>query len=410
MEVTEQAVASVVTRFPESSPSTAELPPREIGVLGSGSMGPTLIALGSVHGNEPAGYLALRRVVEVLEAEHIPLQGEFVALVGNRHAAAMGVRFVDEDLNRAWSAERLAELRAGDPPVSVEESEMAELEAEIDRALERAPGEAWLLDLHTTSGFGPPFGVLDDTLPNRKFAGLFDVPYVVGLEEELDGTVLSHYVARGVRTFGFESGQHDMVDAVDRAEAAVWIALVGLGLVAAADVRDLSIFESRLRAGTEELPRVVEVRYRHNVEAEDGFRMNPGFVSFQPIKQGQELSRDRHGPVKAPEGGRLLMPLYQAQGQDGFFVIRQVSRFWMWLSSVLRRLRAERFLHWLPGIRRAPAGLDSFIVDRRVARWFALQLLHLMGFRRHGRSGQYLVVSRRPNDRTITAGPQRSDA
>ena len=100
------------------------------------------------------------------------------------------------------------------------------------------------------------------------------------------------------------------------------------------------------------------------------------------------------------------MPLYQQLGEDGFFVVRRVSGFWMWLSAVMRRIGAERFVHWLPGVRRAPVGRDSFIVNRRVARWFALELLHLLGFRRHGRSGQYLVVSRRPDpSRPPSGGP-----
>ena len=401
MEVSEQEVASVATRFPDAPPSTThELPPRELAVLGSSADGPTLIALGSVHGNEPAGFLGLRRVVRSLEQRGIRPRGEFVALVGNRQACALGVRFVEEDLNRCWSSERLLELERGRRPRTIEESEMIELAGEIESALGRAPEmeDVWLLDLHTTSGFGPPFGVLDDTLPNREFARMFDIPYVVGLEEELDGTVLGYYVARGIRTFGLESGQHDVIDAVDRAEAAVWIALVGVGLVDAGDVPDLGTFEKRLRAGTADLPRVVEIRYRHHVEPQDGFRMDPGYVSFQKIRAGQVLSRDLSGPVRARETGRLLMPLYQKQGQDGFFVVRRVSRIWMALSSVLRKLKAERFLHWFPGIRKALVGSDSFIVNRHVARWFALELLHLLGFRRHGRSGQYLVVSRRPND------------
>ena len=381
-------------------------PERVVGRLGSSEDGPTLICLGSVHGNEPAGFLGLQKVVESLHRNATPVAGEFLALVGNRSALAARVRFVDEDLNRSWSSDRLDGLRSGRPPTSVEESELTELAAEIEGAIARARHGVLLLDLHTTSGHGPPFGVLDDTLPNRDFAKLFDVPHVVGLEEELDGTVLSHYVARGVRTFGLESGQHAQVDAIDGAEAAVWVALAGLGLVDRRDVPDLELAEARLRAGTENLPSVFEVRYRHAIGPADGFTMNPGFLNFQPIEAGEILARDAHGPVAAPEGGRVLLPLYQQLGEDGFFVVRRVSGFWMWLSAVMRRIGAERFVHWLPGVRRAPVGRDSFIVNRRVARWFALELLHLLGFRRHGRSGQYLVVSRRPDaSRPPSGGP-----
>ncbi len=372
--------------------------PRVIDRLGSDDDGPTLICIGSVHGNEPAGTVGLRRVVDEVRRRGLAVRGEFVALVGNREALLRRVRFVDEDLNRSWSAARIAELRAGRRTTSTEETELLDLWTEISAALARARGEVWLLDLHTTSGEGPPFGVLDDTLANRSFARMFDIPYVVGLEEELDGTVLSYFVARGVRTFGLESGQHDDPRSADRAEAAIWIALVRLGLIEADAVPDLPALRRMLSETTGRLPAVVEVRYRHGIGRDDRFVMEPGFASFQPVRAGEIVARDRHGPVRVPERGRLLMPLYQRQGEDGFFVVREISPFWLSLSAWLRRLHVDRVVHWLPGVRRVPGSQDSFVVNRRIARWFALELLHLLGFRRHGRSGQYLVVSRRPRD------------
>lgn len=374
--------------------------PRVMARLTAERPGPTLIVIGSVHGNEPAGTLGLEPVIAEMRRRGLPRCGEFLALVGNRSALARGLRFVDEDLNRAWSSARVAELSSGRRTTTTEEVELLDLWREISGAVERAEGEVWLLDLHTTSAQGPPFGVLDDTLANRSFAGLFDVPYVVGLEEELDGTVLSYYVARGLRTFGFESGQHGDPGSVERAEAVVWIALAGIGLVDRDDAGDLDGWRDSLRRSTRSLPAVVEVRYRHAVGSEDGFRMAPGFVNFQPVRAGDVVARDRRGEIRVPQSGRLLMPLYQRQGDDGFFVVREIRPSWMALSGLLRRLRAERFVHWFPGVRRVPGSRDSFVVDRRVARWFALELLHLLGFRRHGRSGQYLVVSRREDRRT----------
>jgi succinylglutamate desuccinylase len=369
-----------------------------IGRLGSPTDGPTLICLGGVHGNEPAGEKGLERVVAELERRGALLRGEFIALAGNRGAIAQGTRWVDEDLNRMWLRTEVDRLNDGAPTVTSEEVELLELEAEIDAALRRAEQDVWFLDLHTTSGEGPPFGVLDDTLPNREFAQIFDIPIVVGLEEELDGTVLSYYVSKGLRTFGLECGQHDDPASIDRAEAAIWLALVGVGLIPERDAPDLDAKRRVLRQGTGLMPRVVEVRHRHPVDETDEFRMRPGFLSFQPVKGGETLAQDRHGEVQAPYDGILLMPLYQTQGEDGFFIVRPVRQVWLKMSAVLRHVNAEHFLHWLPGVRRAGDGPDSFIVDRRVARWFALEILHLLGFRRHGVHGDDLLVSRRPND------------
>jgi succinylglutamate desuccinylase len=91
----------------------------------------------------------------------------------------------------------------------------------------------------------------------------------------------------------------------------------------------------------------------------------------------------------------MLMPLYQAQGDDGYFLVRDVRPFWLRLSGAMRRRRLERWLHLLPGVRRHPDRPGSFVVDRRVARWYALEVFHLLGFRRLSDTGRELSVSRR---------------
>ena len=389
----------VATYDDEASRASGPRPERVLGALGDPGLGPTFICVGSLHGNEPAGWIGLLRVIEALECAEVELQGEMIALVGNREALARGERWVDVDLNRLWIAERLHTLEQGGAPDNHEESELLELVAEMKAAIARSTQPVWLLDLHTTSGEGPPFGVLDDTLPNREFAEIFDIPFVVGLEEELDGTVLSYFVSRGLRTFGLECGQHDDPTSADRAEAAIWLALVGIGLVPESVAPDLAACRELLRREPLGLPGTVEIRYRHAVAEADGFTMDPGWQSFQRIRAGSRLATDRAGVVKAPQKGRLLMPLYQRQGNDGFFLVREVRPLWLRMSAVLRRMRAERFLHWLPGVRRAEGETDGFIVNRHVARWFALEILHLLGFRRHGDAGSHVVVSRRSNDR-----------
>src|SRR4029079_15833487 len=84
-----------------------------------------------------------------------------------------------------------------------------------------------------------------------------------------------------------------------------------------------------LRRASAGLPAVVEVRYRHAIPPEDHFHMHPGFTSFDPVRAGQPLATDAYGVVAAREDGRLLMPLYQPQGSDGFFLTKPVHPFWL---------------------------------------------------------------------------------
>ena len=60
-------------------------------------------------------------------------------------------------------------------------------------------------------------------------------------------------------------------------------------------------------------------------EERDRYVTRPGFRNFQRIAAGEVIGDDRHGEVAAPEGGMLLMPLYQRLGEDGFFVVREVE-------------------------------------------------------------------------------------
>ena len=96
------------------------------------------------------------------------------------------------------------------------------------------------------------------------------------------------------------------------------------------------------------------------------------------------------------------MPLYQDQGEDGFFLVRRFSPFWMWVSAHLRNPRAARLASRLPGVRPVPGDPDAVIVDRRVARFFARQLFHLLGFRRVEEAGAQVVMRRRTFDRPDT--------
>lgn len=354
-----------------------------------------LICVAGVHGNEPAGVDALNRLLAGLRESDTPIRGDLVALAGNRRALAAGRRFLSRDLNRAWTADRVSALRnGGAPDPSEEDVEQGELLVAIEQAMTRARGPVTVLDLHTTSGEGGVFSTISDRLPNRRLGLAIPAPLVLGLEEQVDGTMTEFFDREGLVTLSFESGQHEEPAAVDRAEAAVWIALEQLGLI---DGPAPSAEEARRRFQEEfgHLPRVLEVRYRHPIEPEDEFRMLDGYRNFQIVDEDEVLGRDLDGPVLSPQEGRILMPLYQEQGEDGFFVVREFKPFWLAVSERMRRWNLERYVHLLPGISRVGRGQEALYVNRRVARWYALELLHLLGYRKHREARSRLIVVRR---------------
>ncbi len=372
--------------------------PRVLGEMGPDGPGPTLVVVCGLHGNEPAGVLGATRVLEALEPRAAELRGRLVVLVGNRGALAKGERFLDRDLNRAWTPERLRHLRSlpAETPFDAEDREQLDLLAHLDRVMAESDGPVYALDLHTTSGPRGVFTTVGDTLENRTLAQLLPVPLVLGLEELVEGTLHDYLGERGVVTLAFECGQHVEAEAPDRAEAAIWTLVAGVGLLPESRIPELSEARKRLSRTGKGVPRVVELRYRHPAPPEAGFTMRPGFATFTPVRRGDPVADDARGPIPVPESGRLLMPLYQRQGEDGFFLVREFRVFWLHLSRVLRTLGVDRWVHHLPGIREDPMRPEVLVVNRRVARWYALQLLHLLGFRRHRVEGDLLVVIRRP--------------
>jgi succinylglutamate desuccinylase len=113
---------------------------------------------------------------------------------------------------------------------------------------------------------------------------------------------------------------------VDLHEAALGLALVEAGVVpeesALVDVVDCRRRIGMARAG---LPDTYEVVYRRGITPADQFVMAPGHRNFEPVERGQVIARDAGGDVRIPLDGLLFLPLYQRQGDDGFFVIRPAA-------------------------------------------------------------------------------------
>lgn len=369
---------------------------RVIGQAVGEGAGPTVVLLSGLHGNEPSGVAASDRVLGELERRRIAVRGEILALSGNLPALEAGRRYLACDLNRLWTRDVVNRVRGGDVDEAVpEERQLAELLEVIHAAIGRARGPVLVLDLHTASSSTPPFAILGDTLRNRRFAGRFPAPIVLGLEEQLVGTLMEYVTGIGHVSIAFEAGQHDDPRSVDRHEAAVWLALTFAGSVAEKDVEGLDRYHELLRGSRRGLPRFLEIIHRHPVEPEDRFVMRPGYRNFHPVKRGEHLATDRDGPILAPGALLLFLPLYQGLGSDGFFLARRVSPVWLELSSWLRRTPLPALAPLLPGVRRHPELANTLLVDRKVARFLAPQVFHLLGFRVRPADGGRWEIRRR---------------
>lgn len=368
---------------------------RQIGCWGAGQPGPTLFVLAGIHGNEPAGVKACERVFARLEQEQPTLRGRFIALRGNRQALAEQCRFLTRDLNRGWghlAIDRLRKLPEHErSPEDIEQLELLDAFVEIERS---AAGPLLFVDLHTSSAEGSPFLCLADTIDNRRVGLSTGVPIILGIEETIEGASLEWFADRGIASFAVEGGQHDSDEAIANHEAVLWGLLTRLGILSP-DFVDLAPHRERLERAIGSAPSIVEIVHREVISPEDDFRMEPGFENFSPVAKGQLLAKARHGEIQAPNACHVMLPLYQAQGDDGFFLARRVRGFWLWLAKWLRAMHLTVILPLLPGIQRDPNDRDTLLVNERVARWFVVEVFHLLGFRKATRQRGRLAFRRR---------------
>lgn len=354
---------------------------RILGQFGGETPGPLVLVVAGLHGNEPSGVAALQRVMTKLHERQPPFRGEVMALAGNIAALNAGIRFIDRDLNRDWNVRNNA--RSLDNPVSTEDREQADLLKVLVPRLREADGTTYLFDLHSTSADSAPFLTLGDTLENRRFGQRLGMPLILGIEEQINGAMLEYLGGFGPIAFGVEAGQHENPVSIDLHEATVWMALTEAGCLS----RDTTLFDMvecrrRIAVARAGLPHVFEVIYRRSIEPGDGFKMEPGYSNFEQVRAGQIIARTNEGPVVIPQNGWLFLPLYQDLGDDAYFLVRPVRPIWLWVSALLRRLRLASILPLLPGVHAAREHGDTYMVDRRVARWFVTQFFHLLGYRR----------------------------
>lgn len=298
--------------------------------------GPLLIVFGGLHGNEPAGIKAIELMFKMLEVEPITnpdfqYAGSFLGIIGNLQAYQKGERFIDRDLNRMWTDDNVHRIMNTPYNILVnEDKELYEINELIRMEIDRLkPQKIIVLDLHTTSSFGGIFSIPTDAEESTKIAIELHAPVVKGMLNGISGTTLHYFNTRnlGIPTVAvaFESGQHDEEISMNRAIAAITNCMKIIGSIEAAHVENRH--DAILIEYSKNLPKVTELIYKHSVAAGDNFRMLPNYKNFQPIRKGEILAVNEDGEIKAPEDALILMPLYQKQGDDGFFLIKELEGY-----------------------------------------------------------------------------------
>ena len=374
---------------------------RIIGEFHGDEDGPVLVFFGGVHGNESSGVVALVQVMDEIKRLKPKIRGSIYALTGNMNALEHDQRFEKEDLNRIWTKDRIRDLEKGRNNMNelhadqLEQLELYKIGKEI---FKKHAHQVYCIDLHTTSAPTVPFITLNDTLINRDFATKFPVPVIIGIEEFLVGPLLSWVMEIGYPSLAFEAGEHYSLDSINYHKAFVWLSLVHGGLISEEEAPEFGKHHLTLAASNADHGKVFEVYHRKGVVPEENFKMKPGYANLQPIVEGEKLAENIDGSVLAIDDGRIFMPLYQDQGSDGFFLAREVAPMWLKLSATLRKLKFENVLTLLPGVNRDKEERHTLIVNKRVAKFLAVEIFHLLGYRTKTRLKTQMRFTKREYD------------
>ncbi|MEM9819623.1 MAG: succinylglutamate desuccinylase/aspartoacylase family protein [Bacteroidota bacterium] len=309
---------------------------RIIGRYTGEEKGPLLICFGGMHGNEPAGIKALDLMFKMLEVEPITnpvfkFRGRLLGLHGNLRAIQVGKRFINRDLNRQWTVENVRRIKQSTlEQLDEEDLEIKEILEIIEGEIEAyQPKKMVVLDLHSTTAYGGIFTIPTEDPESLRIAVELHAPVIKGLLRGVRGTSLHYFCNDNFEpetvALCFESGQHQEELSVNRAIAALTNCMRTIGCVKAEHVENRH--DSLLIEYSRGLPKIAELITIHSIQPDDDFRMQPGYKNFQKVTKGEWLASDQKGQIYASENGLLLMPLYQRQGDDGFFLIRSLIDF-----------------------------------------------------------------------------------
>lgn len=310
---------------------------RIIGTYDNNNEGPLLFVFGGMHGNEPSGVLALEEMFEMLKREpetnpDFVFHGRIVGIKGNLAAFKENKRFIVKDLNRQFTLENIHRIQnaKNDAELDSEDKELRDLLELINEEIEAYdPKKLVFLDMHTTTAFGGIFSIATNDPESQRIAVELHAPVIRKLIDGIQGTTLHYFnkenFGRNTVAVTFESGQHDEALSIKRAIAAITNCLRSIGCVSADVVENKH--DSILIEYSKGLPKIADLLYCHSIAPSDDFKMKEGYKNFHHVKKDEVLAFDKNGEIRSKNDGRILMPLYQKQGEDGFFIIKTIEEF-----------------------------------------------------------------------------------
>ncbi|MCV6547068.1 MAG: succinylglutamate desuccinylase/aspartoacylase family protein [Cohaesibacter sp.] len=250
-------------------------------------IGPVIGIVCNVHGNELCGRKAVHRVLSNYEIE----RGTLVLIDGNPNAALLGRRYVSADMNRMFTTKQ---LNKKNPKQDLKRAQY------LAQKLPKL-GLDQVIDFHSTTSETPhPFTV---SFPGTKeMTSLCPMPQIFGWSGIVKGTLIEWLCNQGIPAVVVEAGRHEAQSSIDMAEQTLLSILSHFGLI------------TPKKPIKFKKPPQYKVLERVMVGDHASFKFKKDYSSFEALKPGETIAKDKTQIYKAPnkKGLMMLMPSTQA--------------------------------------------------------------------------------------------------
>ena len=253
---------------------------------------------GSMHGNEPCGAEAIRRIAFAFENGTLaPAKGTIFLVHANPEATSQGRRHTreGEDLNRLWDFEFTETLR--EEAWGYEHHRVLELKEVLG-------GLDVFLDLHSAGTSTPAFGVSNGEAQIDEIAKQIGIAYLVQSWHGLaDKVIIGFLKLTGIPALSVECGAHDDPKISETAQE---IAMNFLRVTGAID-------DGHGTNGS-------DVRTVHVVETitkpSEEFHFGARWTGFQQLAPGTLVGRDRVTEIRVSQACYAVLPNLNVQVGD----------------------------------------------------------------------------------------------
>ncbi|WP_064792473.1 succinylglutamate desuccinylase/aspartoacylase domain-containing protein [Shewanella woodyi] len=273
-----------------------------------------LVVTAAVHGNELVGLKAIDALSDI--ASKIPLKGRIVVIHGNPEATVQEVRYVDQDFNRAFTATNLISEPTNHELVSAQHLSQLMLNLLDEQA---SNVTKHLLDIHSMSSTGTPFMSFVADKPPQLIIEQTPIPVIEGIIDSLEGCLAKWFAPYFNSSHIVECGQHQEQSTFDFGFHTLIYHLYLFDMLE--DCKQVQQAFDYLSSHTHPYSYLkTNICYRQAVNKDQIFEMQPGFVNLQQVNAGQLLAKISGKKVLAPFDGRVILPCYQRQCEEGYFI------------------------------------------------------------------------------------------